>query len=85
MYVCMYISKPLAIFFIIIISGYCTLLKRFLLKFELKGLFYNHMSRDVKTKEEEEVEEEDDDDDEAVNKSLKALCSCKQIFTHVHI
>ena len=45
------------------------------------------MSRDMKTKEEEkeEEEEEDDDDDEAVNKSLKALCSCKQIFTHVHI
>ena len=47
------------------------------------------MSRDMKTKEkeeeEEEEEEEDDDDDEAVNKSLKALCSCKQIFTHARI
>ena len=45
------------------------------------------MSRDMKTKEEEEEEEEedDDDDDEAVNKSLKALCSCKQIFTHIYI
>ena len=46
------------------------------------------MSRDMKTKEEEEEEEEeeeDDDDDKAVNKSLKALCSCKQIFTHVRI
>ena len=48
------------------------------------------MSRDMKTKEEEEEEEEeedddDDDDDEAVNKSLKALCSCKEIFTHVRI
>ena len=44
------------------------------------------MSRDMKTKEEEEEEEEeDDDDDEAVNKPLKALCSCKQIFTHVRI
>ena len=43
------------------------------------------MSRDMKTKEEEEEEEDDDDDDEAVNKSLKALCSCKEIFTHVRI
>ena len=46
------------------------------------------MSRDMKTKEEEEEEEEeedDDDDDEAVNKFLKALCSCKQIFTHARI
>ena len=48
------------------------------------------MSRDMKTKEEEEEEEEEEgeeeeDYDEAVNKSLKALCSCKQIFTHVHI
>ena len=45
------------------------------------------MSRDMKTKEEEEEEEEDDDDDddEAVNKSLKALCSCKQIFTNARI
>ena len=48
------------------------------------------MSRDMKTKEkeeeeEEEEEEDDDDDDEAVNKSLKALCSCKQIFTHARI
>ena len=34
---------------------------------------------------EEEEEEDDDDDDEAVNKSLKALCSCKQIFTHARI
>ena len=43
------------------------------------------MSRDMKTKEEEEEEDDDDDDDEAVNKSLKALCSCKEIFTHVRI
>ena len=39
------------------------------------------MSRDMKTKKEEEQEEEED---ETVNNSLKALCSCKQIFTHVH-
>ena len=43
------------------------------------------MSRDTKTKEEEEEDDDDDDDDEAVNKSLKALCSCKQIFTHARI
>ena len=44
------------------------------------------MSRDMKTKEEEEEDDDDDDDDdEAVNKSLKALCSCKQIFTHARI